>query len=315
MAKTPLSAAPSASLETEDVSNQGHVFDAVSSATGLRRGPVRRWFWQVRRNKKAFIGTLMLIILIGVAVMAPFLAPYEPEQLATGPPLTQPRSGHLLGTDNYGRDVLSRMVYGARISLVVAFVVSAGAASIGVSLGLITGYKGGVIDFVIMRLIDMIFTFPWALIALAVAAILGPGLNTVIIALIIVYSPILTRLTRSVALGIRELEYVDAARVVGQSDLAIMLRCVLPNSSSPILVQATSIMGFSILAEAAISYIGLGTRAPTPSWGLSLSEGSNYMWVAPHLVIFPGLAIVYVVLALNLLGDGLRDILDPRYRT
>ncbi len=257
----------------------------------------------------------MVVILIGVAALAPVLAPYDPNRLSTGPPLVGSSSSHLLGTDNYGRDVLSRLVYGARISLLVAFVATGGAALIGISIGLTTGYLGGFVDFVAMRFVDVLFTFPWVLVALAVAAILSPGLTTVIIALIIVYSPILARLTRSVALGVREQEYIDAARVSGQSDRAIVLRYILPNCSSPIIVQATSIMGFAILAEAAISYIGLGTRAPTPSWGLSLSEGSNYMWVAPHLVIYPGVAIVYVVLALNLLGDGLRDILDPRYRT
>ena len=146
------------------------------------------------------------------------------------------------------------------------------------------------------------------------AAILGPGLKTVLISLVVVYSPILVRLTRAVVLSIREEEYIEAARSIGQRHLLIMVRHVFPNTLSPIIVQSTSIMGFSILAEAAISYLGLGTRPPTPSWGLSLSEGANYLWVAPHLVVFPGLAIAYVVMSFNFLGDGLRDILDPRYQ-
>jgi peptide/nickel transport system permease protein len=299
--------------------DSGQIEPAFSDPAKLSRDPspesMRRWFRLIRGNKKALVGSVMLTFLIFVALLAPVLAPYSPETLATGPPLAGPSTSHLLGTDNFGRDVFSRLIYGARISLLVAFVVTGVAAFIGMTIGLASGYLGGVVDLVTMRFIDMLFTFPWALVALGVAAILGPGLRTVIIALIIVYSPILARLTRSVALGVREQEYIDAARVSGLKDRSIMLRYVLPNCSSPMIVQATSIMGFAILAEASISYIGLGTRAPTPSWGLSLSEGSNYLWVAPHLVIFPGLAIVFVVLALNLLGDGLRDILDPRIRT
>ncbi len=287
----------------------------IGAVASVRRPAQRKTLRAIRRNKKALIGATLLLILILVALFAPILAPYDPNELGVGRPLTKPDSTHLLGTDNYGRDSFSRLVYGARISLLVAFGVIAGSIALGVTTGLVTGYVGGIADYLVMRFIDILFTFPWALMSLAIAAILGPGLRTVLVALIIVYSPILARLTRSIVLGIREMEYIEAAQVVGLRSLTILWRYILPNSASAIIVQSTSIMGFSILAESAISYVGLGTRPPTPSWGLSLSEGADYMWVAPHLVISPGLAIALMVLALNLLGDGLRDVLDPRLRT
>ena len=274
-----------------------------------------RAFTQLWSNKKALVGSVMLLSMVVVAVLAPVLAPYDPTELGVGPLLSQPSPSNLLGTDNFGRDSFSRLVYGARISLSAAFGVIACSLAIGVSIGLVTGYFGGMFDYLMMRLVEMLFAFPWVLIALAMAAILGPGLKTVLISLVIVYSPILVRLTRSVVLTIREQEYIEAARAIGQGNMLIMFRHILPNTLSPIIIQSTSIMGFSILAEAAISYLGLGTRPPTPSWGLGLSEGAAYLWMAPHLVIFPGLAIAYVVMSFNFLGDGLRDILDPKYQS
>jgi peptide/nickel transport system permease protein len=256
----------------------------------------------------------MFVTVIATAGLAPVLAPYDPTELNVGPQFQGPGPRHLFGTDNYGRDLFSRVVYGSRISLLVATGVVACSAGIGVPLGLIAGYRRGLLDYLLMRLVDIAFSFRSILIALTAAAIIGPGLDTVLIALVIVYSPILARLTRSVVLSIREEEYVEAARALGETDLSIMFRYILPNALSPIIVQCTSLMGFAILAEAGISYLGLGTRPPTPSWGLGLSEGSRYMGVAPYLVIFPGVAIAYTVLAFNFLGDGLRDIFDPRYQ-
>lgn len=256
----------------------------------------------------------MLTSVIVVAIFAPLIAPYDPVKLNVGPLLAKPGPIYLFGTDNYGRDTLSRLIYGARISLIAAFGVIICSAIFGMGIGLLCGYVGGIVDYIVMRVVDMLFAFPWVLIALAVAAILGPGIRTVLISLVIVYSPILVRLTRAVVLSVREQEYVLAARAIGQREVIIALRHVLPNTLSPIIVQSTSIMGFCILAEAAISYLGLGTRPPTPSWGLSLSDGTPYLWMAPHLVVFPGLAIAYLVMSFNFLGDGIRDILDPRYQ-
>jgi len=256
----------------------------------------------------------MLLIALLAAILAPVLVPFDPYELSVGPLISGPDGTHYLGTDNFGRDVFSRLLYGARISLLASFSVTAFSFVIGVSLGLMTGYMGGAVDYVVMRVIDILFAFPWVLIALALAAIMGPGLKTVLISLSIVYSPILTRLTRGVVLSIREKEYVEGARAIGESDLSIMFRYILPNTLSSLIVQSTAIMGFCIRAEAAISYLGLGTRPPTPSWGLSLADGAPYMWAGPHLVIFPGLAIAYLVLSFNFFGDGLRDILDPRYQ-
>ena len=265
-------------------------------------------------NKKALLGAVMLLLLVVIGVLAPVLAPFDPNQTGVGPLLSKPTMAHLMGTDTYGRDTFSRLLFGARISLLVAFSVAIGSTAIGVFAGLITGYVGGVADYLLMRLVDVLFAFPWVLMTLSVATILGPGLETVIISLIIVYSPALARLARSSALSVREMQYVEAARAVGLGDFSIIVKHILPNCASPIVIQCTAIMGYSILAEAGISYLGLGTQPPTPSWGLSLSDGTDYMGIVPQLVVFPGLAIVYAVLSFNLLGDGLRDILDPRRR-
>jgi len=283
-------------------------------ARSRSRSGLAQVLYDLWRNKKALVGSIMLLSVVLVAVFAPLLAQYDPNTLSTGPLLAKPGGAHLLGTDNFGRDSFSRLVFGARISLLTAGAVIACSLAIGVPVGLFTGYLGGIVDYLVMRIVEMFFAFPWVMIALALAAIMGPGLQTVLVSLVVVYTPILVRLTRSTVLSLRELEYVQAAHCIGQTDLLIMFRHILPNTLSPLIIQSTSIMGFSILAEAAISYLGLGTRPPTPSWGLTLSESSSYLWMAPHLVIFPGLAIAYVVTSFNFLGDGLRDILDPRYR-
>jgi peptide/nickel transport system permease protein len=257
----------------------------------------------------------VILAVVGLcAILAPVIAPYDPEKLGVGIPLQGPSAQHPMGTDNYGRDQLSRVIYGARISLLVAVTVVIGSLVLGMPLGMLAGYIGGTLDNLLMRLVDIVLAFPWILVAMAIATIVGPGLNTVLIVLAIVYSPMVARLARGVVLAEREREYVAAARVVGASTTWILLRHVLPNASSPLMVQAISIMSFSILAEASLSYLGLGTQPPTPSWGLMLADSGFYMGAAPHMAIFPGTAIVLLVLALNLHGDALRDELDPRFR-
>lgn len=265
-------------------------------------------------NKKALVGAVMVLSVAVVALFAPLLAPFDPYELGVGPLIVPPNRAHLMGTDNFGRDLFSRVIYGARISLTAALGVTSLAFAFGVTTGLATGYFGGLLDYAAMRVIDIMFAFPYILVALAIAAIIGPGLNTVLLSLVVAYSPNFARMTRGVVLSIKEKEYIEAARAIGEKDGSVILRYVLPNTLSPLIVQATAVMSFSILAEAGISYLGLGTRPPTPSWGLSLAEGSPFMWVGPHMVIFPGLAISYVVMAFNFLGDGLRDIFDPRYQ-
>ena len=256
----------------------------------------------------------MVLSVVAVALFAPVLTPFDPYELGVGPLISPSSRAHLMGTDNFGRDMLTRVIYGARISLTVALSVTSLAFATGVTIGLLTGYFGGVADLVVMRIIDMMFAFPYILIALTIGAVIGPGLNTVLVALVIAYTPNFVRMTRGLVLSIKQKEYIEATRAIGVRHGAVMLRHILPNALSPLIVQATAVMSFSILAEAGISYLGLGTRPPTPSWGLSLADGSPFLWVGPHMVVFPGLAISYVVLAFNVLGDGLRDILDPRSR-
>lgn len=269
---------------------------------------------KVLRNKKASLGITILLLVLVVIFAGPALLPHDPEAMGAGAPLSKPGGSFLMGTDFYGRDLLVRVLVGGRVSLGVAAVVTVLALGIGTPVGLITGYYGGAIDAVFMRLVDILFAFPWLLMGLTVGAILGPGAPTVIISLAIVYSPQVARLVRSTVLVIRELDYIQAARAVGGSDLYIMVRHVLPNCLAPLLVQASLILGFGILAEAGISYLGLGIQPPTPSWGLLLADARDLITNAPYLSLFPGLAIVLAVFGLNMMGDGMRDVLDPRMK-
>jgi peptide/nickel transport system permease protein len=266
------------------------------------------------RNKKAVTGICILAVVLALIFAGPLLIPFSPEEMGAGLPLKRPSSAHPMGTDLFGRDLLVRVLVGGKISLGVSLTVTLFAVGIGTPIGLISGYYGGLIDTVVFRIIDVLFAFPWLLMGLTVGAILGPGSSTVIISLAIVYSPQVARLVRSSVLVTRELDYIAAARAVGGGDLYIMLRHVLPNSMAPLLVQSSLILGFGILAEAGISYLGLGIQPPTPSWGLLLADARNQITTSPYLSIFPGVAIVITVLGFNLLGDGMRDLLDPRMK-
>ena len=266
------------------------------------------------RNKKAVAGLGILAVLAAVVFLGPLLIPYAPDQMGVAPPLKRPTWPHLMGTDLFGRDLLVRVLVGGRVSVSVSAVVTLLAVGIGTPIGLISGYFGGTVDAVFSRVVDVIFAFPWLLMGLTVGAILGPGATTVIVSLAIVYAPQVARLVRSSVLVTRELDYITAARAVGGNDFYIMFRHVLPNSLAPLLVQSSLILGFGILAEAGISYLGLGIQPPTPSWGLLLADARNQMTTSPYLSIFPGVAIVIAVLGFNLLGDGIRDALDPRMK-
>ena len=266
-------------------------------------------------NKKAFIGLIMVLTVIIVAILAPLITPYDPAEMHVGPLLQSPNCRYLMGTDIYGRDVFSRVVYGTRISLLVGIFVGGTAAFLGSLLGLFAGYYGGLLDNLIMRFADTLFSFPWVLTAIILATIVGPGLTAVLIALPIVYTPQFIRLIRGIVLSLREKEYVEAAKISGEKNISIIFLYILPNCIGPLIVQITIIMSVAILGEAAISYLGLGTQPPTPSWGLMLSEASDFLMVAPYLSIFPGISIMFTVIGFNFLGDGLGDIFNPQYRT
>ena len=267
-----------------------------------------------RRNKKAFLGLLMLLSVVFVAVFAPLLTPHTPEDMRAGLPFERPCRAHPLGTDRFGRDVFCRTIFGARISLGISLQVCALAFLLAVPLGLLAGYRGGLLDNFLMRMADLIFTLPSVLMALFIAAIVGPGVMTVRVALTVVNIPAFLRLSRATAMGMASREFVTAARSIGVREFRIIARHILPNCAAPLMVQTALVMSYAILAEAALSYLAVGVPPPTPSWGVMLREGVEQMYSSPYLALFPGLAVTYLVLSLNLLGDGLRDFFDPYFR-
>ena len=259
-------------------------------------------------------GAALTVLMIVVALLAPLLAPFDPSAQDTARRLEGPSDQHPLGLDDLGRDVLSRILYGARISLRVGFSVVILASIIGIVLGATAGYFGGKTDTVIMRICDMLLAFPGILLAIALVAVLGPSLNNVIIALATIGWVGYARLVRGQVLKIREMEFVTAARALGAKSYREIFRHVLPNVMSPVIVMGTLGLAGAILAEAALSFLGLGVQPPTPSWGAMLTSGRRYLGLANHLAIFPGAAIMLAVMGLNFLGDGLIDTLDPKYR-
>jgi len=265
-------------------------------------------------NQLVMVGFGIAFFLVLVALLANLISPYDPYQTVPAAALTGPRAGAWFGSDQLGRDVLSRVIYGSRISLGVAFSSVCLAILVGGTLGLIGGYFGKWIDNVIGRLMDVLFGLPTILLAVAITASLGPGINNAIAAIGIAYAPLFSRVARAAVIAEREKEYVDAARILGATDLRIIRRHIVPNALSPVIVQASVSFSFAIILEAALSYLGLGTQPPDPSWGTMLAEGRKVLELAPWLSIFPGAAIMLAVLAFNLVGDGLRDILDPRMR-
>lgn len=259
-------------------------------------------------------GALITILLLVTALAAPVLAPYDPSAQDTSRRLEGPSGEHLLGLDDLGRDVLSRVLYGARVSLRVGFSVVLLCSIFGVAMGAIAGYFGGKIDTLIMRICDILLAFPGILLAIALVAVLGPSLTNVILALSVIGWVGYARLVRGQVLKVREMEYVTAAKALGARSFRVISRHVLPNVLNPVIVMATLGLAGAILSEAALSFLGLGVQPPTPSWGSMLTAGRRYLGMANHLAIYPGVAIMLAVMGLNFLGDGLIDALDPKYR-
>ncbi len=266
------------------------------------------------RDQAAVAGLIVIAVLVAIAALAPAIVPYPPNDQSFRIKLEPPSSDHWLGTDEFGRDVLSRVLVGARVALLVGILPVVIALVLGVSLGLFAGYYGRTIDQIVMRFIDILLAFPWLLLAIGIVAVLGPGINNVIIAVAIVYIPAFARIVRGSVLSIKEKEFVEAARAMGQPDTRIIVRHVLANAWAPIIVLSTLSIGQAIIYAAGLSFIGLGTQPPNADWGVMLTSGREYLRDAPWLGFFPGLAILITVLAFNLVGDGLRDALDPRLR-
>ena len=291
---------------------------AATAAAGTviirKRQGIMAWS-NLRRHPRFLVGGTVIVLLTILAVLAPVLV--HPDPLVSHPAdaNTAPNGAHWFGTDDLGRDVLGRMLYGARVSLSVGLIAVGIGLTIGVTLGLIAGYRGGVLDLVIMRLIDALLAFPGLLLAIAITSALGANLRNVMIAIGIVAIPVYTRITRGQVLQVREREFVEAARTCGASEGRIVLHHILPNILSPLIVQASLSIAFAILAEASLSYLGLGAQPPTPTWGADINHAKGYLtngfwWQS----IGPGVAIMLTVLAFNLLGDSIRDLLDPRLR-
>ncbi len=278
---------------------------------GRRRGG--RLGRRLRRTPAAVIGALMVGFVALLALAAPVVSPHDPvAQIAK--PLLIPGSEYPMGTDEFGRDELSRLIAGARVSLYVGVLAVLIALSLGGTTGLIAGFHGGWVDDVTMRGMDILLSLPALVLAIAITSVLGPSLTNVMVAIGIVYAPTFARVARGPTLAVVQLPYIEAARAIGASNLLIILRHVLPNISAPILVQTTVSLSTAILTEAALSFLGLGTQPPTPSWGLMLSAARQYMLINPWVAVLPGCAIAVTVLGFNLLGDGLRDLLDPQMR-
>jgi peptide/nickel transport system permease protein len=283
----------------------------VPAAAEARRRPARSAWWRLAHNQLALAGGVMLVLVVLAAVFAEALAPYDPLQMNPQHLLEPPSASHWLGTDEFGRDLLSRLIWGARISLYVGGIAVTMAAVAGVGLGLVAGYYGGLLDDAIARLLDVVFAFPSILLALGIVGALGPGLTNTMLAIGIVYTPVYGRLARGTTLAVRQREFVAAAVLSGATDLRILRQHVLPNIAAPLIVQTSLSLSLAILTEASLSFLGLGTQPPDPSWGTMVNTGQRLIELSPWPVVFPGLAIILAVLGFNLVGDGIRDALDP----
>jgi peptide/nickel transport system permease protein len=294
----------------------------MSNATVLvaTRDPIRqtrvRLLELARTHPRVMVAAGFVAVLFLVALLAPFLSPHDPIAVNADDAYLRPLSpGHLLGTDELGRDLFSRMLWGARVSLPVAFVAVAVGLIVGGLIGLASGYAGGVVDLLLMRVVDALLAFPALILAIAIVAALGPGLRNAMIAIGIVAIPAYARLVRAVVLQLKQMEFITATRSLGATPMRLIVRHVIPNLLNPIIVQVSLSAGFAILAEATLSFLGLGAQVPTPDWGQMINSGATFLANDPWLAIVPGAAISLTVYSFNLLGDSLRDALDPRLRS
>lgn len=270
---------------------------------------------KLKTNYLAMAGGILIILFIITAIVGPWFTTIDPNMPNVQARLQGPSSEFWFGTDHHGRDIFTRIIHGMSITLYIGFLSVAIGMVFGVVLGIVSGYYGKRIDAVIMRTMDVLLAFPGILLALGIVAVLGGSINNVIIAISIFSIPVFARIVRGSTLSVRKLEYVDAVRALGASDFRIIFRHILPNILSPIIVQATLRIATAVLTASGLSFLGLGAQPPTPEWGAMLAAGRNYMWEHPHIALFPGLAIVIVVLAFNLFGDGVRDALDPKMKS
>lgn len=275
----------------------------------------RGYIWRrFRRNKLALVGLGILALLVVAAVFAPVLTSYDPTAIDTAASRRSPSRAHWFGTDLLGRDLFTRVVYGARVSLRVGIFATLIAASVGMLVGAVAGYYGGTLDALVMRVTDIFLAFPYILAAIVIISVIGAGETTVVVVIGFLGWMTMARIFRSSILQIKETEYVEAARAMGGRDLHIILRHILPNAVQPVIVMGTIFVGTAVLAEAALSFLGVGITEPTPAWGLMVNDGRRFLFTSPHLLFFPGMAIFVTVMAFVFVGDGLRDALDPRLR-
>jgi peptide/nickel transport system permease protein len=285
----------------------------ISAAMPAEAGPGKRALRRLVRRRGAMVGLAFVVFFVAMALLAPWVSPYDPIAASWSLVRKAPTWAHPFGTDEIGRDVLSRVIWGARASLLAGVASVSISLAIGVPVGLLAGYVGGWLDALISRMTDAMLACPFLILAIALAAFLGPSLTNAMIAIGIAATPVFVRLTRAQVMSVKVEDYVEAARALGNSHLRIALRHILPNILAPLIVQATLAIAAAVIAEASLSFLGLGQQPPSPSWGSMLNTAKNYVENAPWMAIWPGIAIFLLVLSFNLLGDGLRDALDPRH--
>lgn len=286
----------------------------VTVAQAPEESAVAKMLRRMMRNRKAVVGAIILLIIGLSSVFAPVVAQHSPSQQTLSKRLQRPSSEHWFGVDDLGRDIFARIVHGGRISLRIGFVSVGIALLVGGTMGLVSAYYGGWLDTILMRIVDVLYAIPSLLLAIAIVSSLGPGINNVMIAVGLGAVPNFARVVRATVLTLRELDYVQAARASGGTDLRIMMKHIIPNAMAPIIVQITLGLATAILSASGLSFLGLGAQPPSPEWGAMLAQSRGTIRMAPHVVTFPGMAILLTVLSLNLVGDGLRDALDPRLK-